>query len=56
VDYVKTLLLNPQNEQYTLLAIAQKAGFKSGSTFNKAFKTYTGMLPSEFRKKIKGKK
>ena len=54
VKHVKELLENIQNNHFTLLALAQQAGFKSGSVFNAAFKKHTGMLPSEYRKKMIG--
>lgn len=54
VEHVKGLLKDHNNHRFTLLALAQQAGFKSGSTFNTAFKKYVGMLPSTYRKKYAG--
>ena len=51
VQHVKKLLEDPKANQYTLLALAEQAGFKSGSAFNAAFKRETGMLPSTYRRK-----
>ncbi len=38
----------PQNRQYTYLALAYECGFNSKSTFNKYFKRYTDRTPSEY--------
>lgn len=40
----------------TLESLAYECGFNSKTSFTKYFKEYTGMLPSEFRKKIKAEK
>ena len=47
---VKQLLQDSQNSHLTIEAIAQKAGFKSKSTFNTAFKKSTSMTPRQFLK------
>lgn len=46
------LLKGGEYKKYTMKAISKEAGFKSKSTFNVAFKEYTGMTPSEFVKSI----
>jgi AraC-like DNA-binding protein len=46
----KKLLVDKENSQYTIEAIARMAGFHSKSSFNTAFKKITGQTPSEFRK------
>ncbi len=51
VEEAKRLLLDPHNDNLTLLAIGYDAGFNSKSSFNTLFKQYTGLTPSEFRKK-----
>ena len=48
---VKQLLQDPLNSYLTIEAIAQKAGFKSKSTFNTAFKKATSLTPRQFMKK-----
>lgn len=53
VDLVKKMMEDPDQSHFTLLALAQKVGFKSGSAFNSAFKKYTNMLPSAYRKEKK---
>lgn len=50
VEEAKKHLLNPDFEHYTLVSIGLEAGFNSKSTFNKCFKKFTGMSPSEYRK------
>lgn len=42
------LLKEDTYKKYTIKAISKEAGFKSKSTFNLAFKEYTGLTPSEF--------
>lgn len=39
---------NGEDRQYTIKTIAEEAGFRSKTTFIKAFKKKTGMLPKEF--------
>jgi len=51
IKLVQKLLKDPAFDQYTILGIALDAGFNSKSTFNKAFKKYTGTTPSAYRKK-----
>ncbi len=50
VEEVKQHMTNPAYEHYTLLGLAQEAGFKSKSTFNSVFKKMTGKTPSEYKK------
>ena len=52
VEEVKEQLKNPEYENYTLLALALKAGFKSKSTFNDFFKKYVGMTPSQYKSSL----
>lgn len=40
-----------QLQHFTLMSIAYDSGFNSKTTFNRAFKKYTGLTPSEFLKK-----
>jgi AraC-like DNA-binding protein len=41
-----------QHRNQTLLAIAFDAGFNSKTTFNNAFKKFTGITPSEYLKTL----
>ena len=50
VAEVKNLLQDLQNNNLTIEAIAQIAGFKSKSTFKTAFKKLTNMTPRQFMK------
>jgi AraC-like DNA-binding protein len=45
------LLTNPPDEKITIQEIFYEVGFQSKSSFNTLFKKYTGLTPSEFRKK-----
>jgi len=40
----------PESRQYTLLSIAFECGFNSKTSFNRNFKKYTGVTPSEYQK------
>ncbi|MCG8329666.1 MAG: helix-turn-helix transcriptional regulator [Chitinophagales bacterium] len=48
VAYLKTALLDPQNDQLTLLAIAKMAGFNSNSSFYRVFKQEVGCTPKAY--------
>ena len=37
--------------ELTVLAVALEVGFRNKTSFNEAFRTSTGMTPSEFKKK-----
>lgn len=50
IQEFKRIALFEENQHLTIKGIAEKVGFKSSSTFNKAFKKHSGMLPSEFMK------
>lgn len=51
VEKVKTLLFAPDQAQFTLLAIAEKAGFSSKSSFNAVFKKVVGMTPTQYKRR-----
>jgi len=52
IEEVKKMFLNEKKKHYTILAIAYDCGFNSKSTFNTLFKKYTGLTPSEYKKKV----
>jgi AraC-like DNA-binding protein len=45
-------LVNEEWKNLTIEGIAQEVGFKSRTTFNKAFQEKTGITPSQFRKQV----
>ncbi len=51
INEVKKLMNNPNYEEYKIVAIGYEAGFKSKTSFNRAFKNLVGLTPSEYRKK-----
>lgn len=50
-EFVKKLE-DPENKQYTLIAIAYECGFNSKASFNRNFKKYFDLTPSEYQKKL----
>lgn len=55
VAEAKRLLLDPDNDQLTMVAIAERAGFRSKTTFNTRFKEETGQSPTVFRRSERAK-
>ncbi|MCD4691491.1 MAG: helix-turn-helix domain-containing protein [Calditrichales bacterium] len=51
IEEVKQRLTAPEEKNKTVLEIMYDTGFYSKSVFNTAFKKFTGMTPSEYRKK-----
>ncbi len=49
VEKVKELLISENQNIYTLLAIAESAGFSSKSSFNTVFKKVTGITPTQYK-------
>ncbi|MCP4216918.1 MAG: helix-turn-helix domain-containing protein [bacterium] len=54
VEEVKKRLGDPAESETSILAIAYDAGFSSKSSFNRYFKKFTGMTPSQFKKQTPG--
>ena len=52
VEEFKILAVKEEYKNYTILALAFDAGFKSKATFNAAFKKFTGETPSQYIKKL----
>ncbi|WP_165790544.1 helix-turn-helix domain-containing protein [Chryseobacterium sp. MYb7] len=48
INYAKELIEKNNLEKVTLMYIYTESGFANQSTFNKAFKNFTGMTPSEY--------
>ena len=51
IEEAKRLLTNPPDKKITVLEVLYEVGFNSKSSFNTLFKKYTGLTPSEFKKK-----
>lgn len=49
VNHAKKLLSQPDRQHEKIIVIALDSGFKSLSSFNSVFKTYTQMTPSEYK-------
>lgn len=50
VAYFKQICQQPGNTHFTLLTIAYQSGFNSKATFNRAFRKWEGISPSEYLK------
>lgn len=50
VEQAKRLLMNPDSVRLTLEAVGERVGFGSHSTFIRAFRKFTGLTPSIYRK------
>jgi len=48
VKEAQIYLADPKYNNYTILAVSLEVGFNSKTSFNRMFKKYTGMTPSEF--------
>lgn len=51
VDRAKQLIRNPDYTHYKILAIGYEAGFPSKTSFNRVFKNFVGLTPTEYQKK-----
>jgi AraC-like DNA-binding protein len=51
VEAVKEKLQDPKFAHYSILAVGFDCGFRSKSSFNKIFKDFEGITPSDFQKK-----
>lgn len=52
VEEAKKYLDDPDYNNFTLHAIGLEVGFNSKSSFNSAFKKFTGLTPTEYKKKM----
>ncbi len=50
IEKAKTLLINPEKKDLTVLEILYDVGFNSKSSFNTAFKKHCGLTPTQYRK------
>jgi len=51
IEEVKKKLIQPNHNEITILQAAFDAGFSTKTSFNKAFKSLTGLTPSQYREK-----
>ena len=54
IEEFKRLATQSKNDEIKILHLSFDAGFSSKTSFNLAFKKFTGETPSQFMKKIKG--
>jgi len=52
VEEAQRLLASPKHRHYKIAAIAYESGFNSLSSFNAAFKTFTGQTPNDYRQHL----
>ena len=52
IEEFKKLAAQPKNRDIKILHLAFDAGFSSKTSFNLAFKKFTGQTPSEYMKNI----
>lgn len=52
IEEASRLLTHPKDDKITILEVLYEVGFNSKSSFNTLFKKYTGLTPTEFRKKL----
>ena len=49
IEKAKQMLTDPDKKEFTVLEILYDVGFNSKSSFNTAFKKYTGFTPTQYR-------
>lgn len=54
VEEAKNLFMDTSNNERNILELLFDAGFNTKSVFNRVFKKYTGMTPSEFKRTHQG--
>ncbi|MCF2856697.1 helix-turn-helix transcriptional regulator [Pseudoalteromonas sp. SMS1] len=51
VNYAKEILSDPDKQHWSVLVIGLECGFASVGPFTRAFKTYTGTTPNQYRQR-----
>ena len=52
IEYVKRLMKDPEHVNHSIIHLAYEAGFNNKVSFNRAFKKFTTMTPTEYRSEI----
>ena len=52
VEKAKQMMVQPEFENYTLIAIGKEVGFNSKTTYIHAFKKFSGVTPSLYKKEL----
>ena len=52
INYIVQEMSNQENAEMTLIELAYQGGFNNKVSFNKAFKKFKGMTPSQYRKQL----
>lgn len=56
IEEAKKLLGDPKQANRKIISITYEVGFNTKTSFNNAFKKYTKMTPSQYKKKVNGMK
>ncbi|MCP5050312.1 MAG: helix-turn-helix domain-containing protein, partial [bacterium] len=56
IEEAKQIFVNPKSDERKITSVALEVGFNSTTAFYTAFKKYTGMTPSRYKKDIDKKK
>ncbi len=49
IEEVKNLIVDPENKDQKIMSLAYDAGFNSKASFNRIFKQFTNMTPSQYQ-------
>jgi ligand-binding sensor domain-containing protein/AraC-like DNA-binding protein len=49
IEEAKRILMDPKEKNHTILSIAFEVGFNSKTVFNRTFKLFTGMTPTDYK-------
>lgn len=53
IEYFVELIKNAEHKKFTIMALAEKSGFNSKATFNRAFKKIHGVSPTNYIQDLK---